>query len=433
MWSRRGAIRTAADANPSAPTRVLVVSQYFWPESFRINDLVRELREGGYEVTALTGKPNYPTGSFFRGYGFWTPLYEDYHGVRVVRVPIIPRGRGGRARLVLNYVSFALSASLFGPLLCQGRYDAIFVFEPSPVTVGLPAIVFKWLSSAPILFWVQDLWPESLLATGAVQSPTTLRLVERLVRFIYRNCDRILVQSQSFRSSIERLGVESDRILYFPNTAEALYTPVTLESNAPERTMLPSGFRVMFAGNIGAAQNFGTILSAAERLREHTDIHWIIFGDGRLFPWVQEEVRTRRLQAIVHLMGHHPMESMPRYFSLADVMLVTLKKHSVFALTIPAKLQSYMACAKPIIAAIEGEGAWIVREAGAGLAVPMEDSEALAEAVLTMYQMAPTQRAEMGTQGRRYFEEHFERGMLLRRLQLWISQVTDRSSLFTIE
>ncbi len=420
-------MRTAANADPSAPIRVLIVSQYFWPESFRINDLVLGLTERGYEVTALTGKPNYPTGSFFRGYGFWTPLYDDYKGVRVVRVPIIPRGRGGRARLVLNYVSFVLSASLFGPLLCRGRYDAIFVFEPSPVTVGLPAIVFKWLNNAPILFWVQDLWPDSLLATGAVQSPATLRLVERLVRFIYRNCDRILVQSQRFRSSIERLGVESDRIVYFPNTAEALYIPVTLDSNAPERTMLPSGFRVMFAGNIGAAQDFGTILSAAERLRERTDIHWIIFGEGRRFSWVQEQVRRRRLDAVVHLMGHHLVESMPRYFSLSDVMLLTLKKHSVFALTIPAKLQSYMACAKPIIAAIEGEGARIIREAGAGLAVPMEDPEALAEAVLTLYQMPQTQRGEMGTQGRRYFEEHFERGMLLRRLDQWIREVTGRN------
>lgn len=426
-------MRTAANADPSAPVRVLVVSQYFWPETFRINDLVLGLTERGYEVTALTGKPNYPTGSFFRGYDFWTPLYEDYHSVRVVRVPIIPRGRGGRARLVLNYVSFALSASLLGPLLCRDRYDIIFVFEPSPVTVGLPAIVFKWLGSAPILFWVQDLWPESLLAMGAVRSPATLRLVERLVRFIYRNCDRILVQSQSFRSSIERLGVESDRILYFPNSAEALYTPVTLESNAPERTMLPPGFRVMFAGNIGVAQDFGTILSAAERLRGHPDIQWVIFGDGRMFPWVQEQVRVRRLETVVHLMGRHPVESMPRYFSLADVMLVTLKRQPIFGLTIPAKLQSYMACAKPIIAAIEGEGSRIVREARAGLAVSMENPEALAEAVLTMYQMPPTQRAEMGAQGRRYFEEHFERGMLLRRLQLWISQVTGRSSLFTLE
>ncbi|MGQ0659183.1 MAG: glycosyltransferase family 4 protein [Chromatiales bacterium] len=400
--------------------KVLIVSQYFWPESFRINDLALGLRDSGYRVEVLTGKPNYPTGSFFPGYGYWSPLHDDYEGIPVARVPMVPRGSGSRAWLAVNYLSFALSASALGPFLCRHRHDVIFVYEPSPITVGLPAIACKKLWGVPIVFWVQDLWPESLFATDAVRSLAVLRTVRMLAKCIYRHCDLILVPSEGFRSHIEALGVDSNRILYFPNSAEALYQPMTVASNAPECAVLPDGFRVMFAGNVGVAQDFATILEAAERLRSKQDIHWIILGDGRMFTWVQEQVERRGLTSNVHLLGRYPMEVMPKFFSLADVMLMTLKKQPIFALTIPAKLQSYMACGKPVIAAIEGEGARTVSDAKAGLTPPPEDADALADAVLTMYGMTVAQRTEMGMEARRYFERHFEREMLLQRLDRWV-------------
>ena len=402
--------------------RLLIVSQYFWPESFRINDLAVGLAERGHEVTVLTGKPNYPEGRFFSSYGFFHHTRDDYHDVNVVRVPLIPRGGGGKLRLALNYASFALFASLLGPFRCHGRFDAILVYEPSPVTVGLPALVIKKFNGAPVLFWVQDLWPESLSATGAVRSHTLLGLVERLVRFIYRGCDRILIQSLAFSEPIQRLGVKNDRILYFPNSAEDFYEPLDTDQ-APHGAVLPAGFRVMFAGNMGAAQALDTILAAAERLRNQPDIHWIILGDGRLASWVKDEVARRGLERCVHLLGRHPAESMPRWFALADAMLVTLRREPIFALTIPSKVQSYMACAKPIIAALDGEGGRIVRESGAGIAVAAEDPDALAQAVLKMYKVPGTERREMGLQGRRYFEAHFERRMLLERLDHWLNDL----------
>jgi glycosyltransferase involved in cell wall biosynthesis len=396
--------------------KVLIVTQYFWPEDFRINDLALGLKRRGWDVTVLTGKPNYPRGDFLDGYGFLKGNRDSYDGIPVIRVPLIRRGGGGALRLAANYLSFALLASILGPLRCRGQFDVIFVYEPSPVTVGIPAIVLKKLRGTPIFFWVQDLWPESLQATGMVRSRFVLRLVEKLVRYIYRRCDRLLVQSRTFADPVERLGANPERVVYFPNSAEELYQPILLPENAPERGMLPAGFRVMFAGNIGASQDFETILGAAQRLKTYKDIHWVVLGDGRRAGWVAQEVRRRGLGDNVHLLGKHPVASMPRFFALADAMLVTLKRDPIFALTIPSKVQSYLACGRPIVAALDGEGARIIEEAGAGTAAPAEDSAALAEAVLNMYRMSPDRRAAMGASGRSYFLANFERNLLLDRL-----------------
>lgn len=402
---------------------VLIVSQYFWPEDFRINDLASGLLERGHEITVLTGLPNYPAGKFLPGYGYLGPRWDDYHGVRVIRVPLLPRGNSQGWRLALNYLSFALSASLLGPFLCSGTFDLIFVFEPSPITVGLPAIVLKKLKNIPVMLWVQDLWPESLSATGAVQSQTALRAVRRLVKFIYRHCGLVLVTSTGFVSSVRHAGVELDKIRYFPQWAESVYRPMTLDDDAIEHTQVPDGFRVLFAGNIGTAQSFPTILEAAERLEDYPDIQWVILGDGRMRTWAEAQIKERGLTSSVHLLGRHPAEAMPRFFSLADVLLVTLRRDPVFSLTLPGKVQSYLACAKPIIAGLEGEGARVVEEAGAGLTCPPEDSEALARTVLAMYRTSPTERQEMGYRGRKYYERHFEREMLLDRLDDWIAEV----------
>jgi glycosyltransferase involved in cell wall biosynthesis len=397
--------------------RVLIVTQYFWPENSRINDVALGLRERGHEVTVYTGKPNYPDGHFFPGYGAFSRSRETFQGIPILRVPLVPRGAGGSVRLALNFLSFALTASLAAPFRCRGGFDAILVYEPSPITVALPAIVLRSLKRAPLLLWVQDLWPESLSATGAVRSPAVLKAVERVVCSIYRQCACILVQSRAFIEPIARLGINPERVAYLPNSAEALYgLPISAAQRAAAPT-LPTGFRVMFAGNIGAAQDFGTILGAAERLKSHGDVQWMIVGDGRMLPWVTAEVARRGLQNAVHLLGRYPVEAMPAFFAQADVMLVTLKRDPIFAMTIPTKLQSYLAAARPVVAALEGEGARIVGESGAGLACPSEDPAALAEAVLAMRQLTPPERAAMAQRARAYFEAHFEREALLTRLE----------------
>ena len=403
--------------------KILVVTQYFWPENFRINDLSAGLVERGHQVTVLTGIPNYPDGRFFPGYGLFKNKREEYKGARIIRVPLIPRGNGNGLRLALNFLSFTFCSCLLSPLLCRDKFDLIFVFEPSPITVCLPAIVLKKFKSTPILFWVQDLWPESLSATGAIQASWILNMVNRLVRFIYRNCDKVLVTSQAYVSSILEHGINSNDIYYYPQSVESLYLPVTLECEAPEHTILPTGFRVMFAGNIGAAQSFETILEAAKKLEKYSDIKWIIIGEGRLRVWAEAVVQKNNLEDTVFLLGRYPLESMPHFFSLADSLLVTLKNEPIFALTIPGKIQSYLACGKPIIAALNGEGSRLVREAQAGLTCPAEDADALADTVLAMYRMSQEQRDKMGRCGRKFYEANFDRDMLISRLEGWMDEV----------
>jgi colanic acid biosynthesis glycosyl transferase WcaI len=403
---------------------ILVVTQYFWPEEFRINDLSRMLVERGHQVTVLTGIPNYPGGSFFPGYGFRRKREENCFGVKIIRVPLYPRGKGSGFRLALNYFSFAIFASILGPFKCRDYYDVIFAYEPSPITVGIPAIVMKKIKSAPIVFWVQDLWPDSLSAAGAVKSKYILKMVEHLVRFIYSHCDHILVQSKSFIDAVEERGVERSKIEYFPNSAEGIFSQADGVAKLPQGVKFPDGFRIMFAGNIGAAQDFETILTAAKLIKNHADIHWLIVGDGRMFSWVQEQIELRQLSQTVHLLGRHPVEEMPSFFSKADVMLVTLRREPIFALTVPAKVQAYMASARPIIAALDGEGARTIEEAGAGLVCPSENAEMLAETVLKVYHMDQVQRKMMAMNGRKYFEENFEPNKLIDDLERWLAELT---------
>jgi len=399
--------------------RILVVTQYYWPENFRINDIVAGLYERGYEVTVLTGMPNYPGGKFFSGYSFFGKSHECNNGVNVYRVPVIPRGSGGFARLIANYISFVIFSVLLAPVYCKGDYDIIFVYEPSPVTVGIPARFLGWMKKAPIFFWVQDIWPESLVATNATSNKNVIGIVRSLVDWIYRGCNQILIQSNGFSESIKSFGVKDNRIKYFPNSAEELYKPMSCDP-ACLPVELPEGFIIMFAGNIGVAQDFETILSAAEITMSNKDIHWVIVGDGRQFDWLKKEIISRGLIDNFHLLGRHPIESMPDFFSCADVMLVSLKKEPIFSLTIPAKVQSYMACAKPIIAALDGEGARTIVAADAGIAVGAENPNELAKAVMSMACMDKKERVRMGKNALEYYNQFFDRGILIDKLDTWM-------------
>lgn len=409
------------------PLRILVLSQYFWPEDFRINDLALALQERGHHVEVLTGIPNYPEGRAYPGYSLLRPREESYHGIRVRRVPLLTRGRARGMRLALNYASFALSASVLGPLAARGDYDVILVFEVSPVTVGIPALVLKRITGAALLFWVLDPWPEVLRDTGVVSSEVVLAAVRRLARRIYRGSDRVLVSSEGFLRPVSELAGGEARVRYFPQSAEPFYRPLS-----PHQTEgvppLPSGFRVMVAGNIGTSQDFPTLLAAAELLRGEGDIHWIVVGDGRMRGWVEEQVRQRGLQSVVHLMGRHPAERMPHFFAHADVLLASLRRAPVYAYTLPAKIQSYLACARPLIAGMDGEGARVVMESGAGLSCPAEDPLALADAVLALRALSAEERAAMGFRGRGYFLEHFERERLTTRLERWMREVAPGSA-----
>lgn len=402
--------------------RVLLVTQYFWPENFPINHVVAGLVERGCAVTVLTGMPNYPSGQFTPGYGGPMPRRELVQGVPVHRVPMTPRGQSRRS-LALNYLSFALSASILGPILIRERFDAVLVYQVSPVTVGIPGALMARLRGGTLCLWVQDLWPESLSAAGGTSSPMIIGAVRQIVRWIYRRCDRVLVSSRGFQASVETHGTPPDRVRYVPNTVEAMYAPLTVPADAPERSELPAaGFRLMYGGNIGAAQDFDTVLAAASATRHRPDLHWILVGDGRMRAHVEAEVARLGLAATVHLLGHKPPTAMPTWFALADALLVTLRRDPIFAVTVPSKLQAYLACGRPVLAAIDGEAAQIVTEAEAGLSVPAGDPDALAAAAIALADASSERRAAMGQAARAYFEREFARDATLDRLLACLSE-----------
>lgn len=407
--------------------RILILSQYFWPESFRINEVAKTLHDKGAKVEVLTGKPNYPQGEIFPGYRAWGCQQETYQGISVNRIPLLARGGGGW-RLALNYLSFVVSGLVFAPwMLRNKKYDAIFVYAPSPILQAIPAIFIGWMKKCPVILSVQDLWPESLSATGHVQNRVILKLVEQVVRFIYRHVDLLLVQSMAFEAPVRFLAPGTP-IVYHPNSVDDTFaSPAT--GKIPYIAGLDEGFSVMFAGNIGTAQAVDVIVEAASLLIEYTDIHFIILGDGSARKWMLKELEQRGLTNL-HLLGQFPIEMMPGFMQKASALLVTLADRPVFAATVPSKVQAYMAAGRPIIACLNGEGARLVVEAEAGLATPAEVPGALAAAILQLYRASPEERKKMGENGRSYYRKHFSHNDLIDQLIGHLQSACDKKEKF---
>ena len=259
--------------------KILLVTQYFYPENFKSNDIAIELTKRGHEVTVLTGLPNYPEGKIYKSYGFFKRTKEYYQGVNVIRTWLVPRDKGGGIRLFLNYFSWAFFASFRAfSLSFQKKFDVVIVHETSPITQGFPAIVVKKIQKIPLHFWVLDLWPESLTSAGGITNKYVLSFFTTMVKYIYNNSDKILISSKGFKESINSKGNYSDRLVYFPNWAEDSILTGNIDYSIPN---LPQGFKIIFAGNIGAAQDVDSIIKSALLLKEKIDIHFIFLGDGR--------------------------------------------------------------------------------------------------------------------------------------------------------
>lgn len=395
--------------------RILIITQYFWPENFRINDIALGLRERGHHVEVLTGKPNYPHGSFYAGYSFFSKEKETWKGIRVHRSKLLPRGKAGGLKLMINYLSFALFCSLKAFFL-KGYFDKILVYEPSPVTVGLPAIAYNIVKKIPIFFWVQDLWPQSVTAAGGVSNKTIIYILEKLTRWIYKKSNKVLIQSEAFRDILLSQNVENSKIIYYPNSVETFFKVTEPDQNILKS--LPLGFKIMFAGNIGESQDFETIIETARIVKKvNPTIKWLILGDGRKKQFVKEKIEQLNLTSQIFLLGSFPVEQMPNYFSCADCLLVSLKKDYIFSLTIPSKIQSYLACGKPILASLDGEGGRVLKEAKAGLVSEAENPKLLAVKALEMASLPQNALSEMGENSRVYFESNFERELLLNKLE----------------
>ena len=394
--------------------RILVSSQHFWPEGFRINDLVQALIERGLEVDVLTGKPNYPEGRYFPGYRGRGCQQEQWSGATVFRVPLAARGSGRALRLAINYLSFIVSGLLCAPwLLRRRRYSVIFVYASSPLLQAIPAIFLAWLKRCPLIVWVQDLWPESVAATGFVRNRHILAIVGWMVRFIYRHSDLLLVQSRAFEPSVAA-AAPGKPIVYYPNSVEAVFC-ASSKGGQPDVPGLDTGFPVVFAGNIGAAQAVDVIVEAASYLRDYADIRFVVLGAGSRREWLRQQVQVRGLTN-VYIPGRYPVEAMPGILQKASALLVTLADEPIFSATVPSRLQTCLAAGRPIVTSLNGEGARLVIEAEAGLTAPAGDPRALADAVLQLFGMAPAERERMGANGRQYFSRHFDRELLVDQL-----------------
>jgi glycosyltransferase involved in cell wall biosynthesis len=385
---------------------VLVITQYFRPETFRINEVVESLQQAACSVSVLTGQPNYPDGKVFSGYRAWgagRDLHES--AVTVFRVPVIPRGRGAAWRLAANYLSFVVGASLLGPWLLRGeRVDVILVYGMSPILQAVPGILLKWLKRAALITWVQDLWPQSLEVTGFVRNRWLLSRVASIVRWIYRHNDLLLVQSRAFVPIVQSMagGVP---VRYHPNPGDLSFDQ-DVQAGSPAVTLEP-GFNVLFAGNLGTVQALDTVLGAAERLLEYREIHIVLLGSGSRGNWLLHEAARRGLSN-VRFAGRVAPEAMPAIFAQASALLVTLVRNPTMSQTIPSKVQAYLAAGRPVIACLDGEGARVIEESGAGIVCAAEDSAALAQAVLRLRAMSDLERGRMGDAGRGYYRRHFD-------------------------
>lgn len=394
--------------------RVLVVSQYYWPESFRITEVVRALKDDGCEVIVLTGQPNYPEGVPFKGYFWWSMGTERHDGVTIFRVPLFPRGYGSALRLILNYVSFICFATAFGPWLLRGRpIDSILVFAPSPILQAIPAIWLAKLKNASLVTWVQDLWPESLRATGFVRNPRLLAIVASIVRWIYRRNDLLLVQSQAFVDSVKEMAGGTP-VCYHPNPGDFAFCERGETKNCP--ISFQPGFNVVFTGNLGTVQALETILDSAELLREEVDIAFYLIGSGSRSDWLSAEISRRNL-ANVKLPGRFPPVTMPSIMSRASVLLVSLARNPIMSQTVPSKIQAYLAAGKPIIASLDGEGASVISQAAAGVVSPAEDARELAAAIRFLKGLSEEELERMGNNARAFYERNFEPRSLAVRLK----------------
>ena len=394
--------------------KILVVSQYFYPENFRITDLVFSLKQRGHEITVLTGKPNYSKTHFFEGYGWKSDDFEIINEIPVYRANHFSRRNGGALRLFLNYFSFAFLASLKLRKI-KDSFDTIFVYEPSPITVGIPAVFAKKKFNAPIYFWVQDLWPESLVAAGGVKNKFILGFFNSLTKWIYNHSKKVLIQSNGFREYILNQGIPNDKIVFYPNPTENFYKPLQGVKEYQE-FFQKQYFNIIFAGNIGEAQSFMTIIEAIHNIKELPG-KVIVLGDGRYKETALSLIKEKGLESHFNFLGSFPPTEMPKFFSHADALLVSLKKDKIFSLTIPAKIQSYLACGKPIIASIDGEGAKIVNDAKCGVVSTAEDFLALSEQIRGLIALDKSKLIEFGNNAIIYYKNEFNKEYLLNKLE----------------
>ncbi|HYW45063.1 MAG TPA: sugar transferase [Bryobacteraceae bacterium] len=388
--------------------RILMLTQWFDPEpTFKGLAFARKLVDHGHEVEVLTGFPNYPGGQLYPGYPLRLWQRESVDGISIIRVPLYPSHDRSVVRRTWNYLSFAIAATVLGPALVR-RPDVIYAYHP-PGTVGLPALALGRWFSAPVVYDVNDLWPDTIISTGMwgrrFRLPT--RLLDRFCRFVYRHADRVTVVTAGFRRALIERGVAADRVDVIYNWApEQQPEPLQpiLHRNAED------GFHVVFAGTMGLAQGLDAVLEAAARcVASVPRARFRFVGGGVDADRLERRAREMRL-ANVEFLGRQPLAATQAILHAADALLVHLKDDPLFAITIPSKTQAYLAAGRPIVMAVRGDAADLVIRAGAGVTAEPGNPESIAEAVRKLAEMPAAERDRMGRAGREFYERELAIG-----------------------
>lgn len=384
--------------------RVLLLTQWFDPEpTFKGLVFARELVRQGFDVEVLTGFPNYPGGRVYPGYHIKWLQREVIDGVHITRVPLYPNHDQSAIKRVLNYASFAAAATIYGVFMAK-RANVMYAYHP-PLTVGMAAALIKLFRRVPVVYDIQDMWPDTLRATGMLNNPKALGVVATVCRWVYRRMNHIVVLSPGFKRLLLERGVPDDKLSVIYNWADeaSLAAPV---GQVPAAFPSAKQFRVVFAGNMGKAQALDTVLNAAALLQQRgSRVCWVMLGGGVEVARLKAEAEARQLNNMVFL-PPVPMTEVGTYLQAADALLVHLRKDPLFEITIPSKTQAYMAVGKPLLMAVDGDAANLVRQSGGGVVAESENAAALAQAVEQLANTDSEALMAMGQSAQNFYREH---------------------------
>lgn len=395
--------------------RILIYTNHFYPEQFKINEAVTWLSQEGFKLHIVTGWPNYPQGKIFKGYGPFKRSFEHQKNIKIRRLPLIPRGSGSKIRLVANYLSYFSSTFFYTIflILFKKKYDKVLVHHTSPFFIAISAIFYKTIKRTEAVLWDLDLWPNSLQAVGAINSNFLLNGIEKAVKIIYKKFDIVLVGSKSF-IEIVRERVTHDRIYYFPNWAEKIIEENNIKYEV-KANLIPNALKIMYTGNLGKSQDFGT-LSKAIIKNQKKNIQWIFIGEGRFKSKMKQLLSDAIKENKVLFIPQQKLEILPSWVAMADFLYLSLNDSKLFRQTVPAKLQGYMAMGKPILAILAGEGANIINEAKCGFIASPNNINELKAIIKNALKSTEIERKNMGDNGKIFYQKYFS--SIIRRREL---------------
>ena len=403
--------------NISTKKHILVISQYFYPETFRVNDICKEWVKRGYKVTVVTGIPNYPQGEFFEGYDYDHKRTETWEGIDIIRLAIKPR-KTGAVNMSRNYISFVKSGFEWVRKTCI-RADEVFIYEVSPMTQALVGVWYAQKHKIPCNLYVTDLWPENVEIVLDFHNKLFLNSIGAMVDYIYKRCDNIFTSSQSFIEKIEKRGVSRDKITFWPQYAEEFYSKV--DRGAPLGIPDDGNINLCFAGNFGTAQGLDVLAKAAELLKKQSIfVRFNMIGSGRYENEFRQYIRDLDVDEYFNFIERQPAEKIPEYFAWCDAALITLSKSEVYAMTIPAKTQSCLACGMPIIASADGEVQEIIKEAECGFSSSSGDASELAVNITKFTHLSAQERNRLSENAIKYYKKNFDKQVLMDKMEAYI-------------